>query len=57
MRYVITVRKGNRILQRHYFNDYVGAMNMMDFIEEHKDKMYDINATVEFQDTDPFNKG
>ena len=53
-RYVITVRKGKRILQRHFFNDYHAAMEMMDFIEERKDSLYAIGSIVEFRDTDPF---
>lgn len=57
MRYVITVRVGKRVLEKHTFNDYFAAMDMMDFIESTKDKMYSINAIVEFKDTDPFNKG
>lgn len=57
MRYVITVRVGKRVLEKHTFNDYYAAMDMMDFIERTKDKMYSINAIVEFKDTDPFNKG
>lgn len=56
-RYVITVRKGNRILQRHFFSDYYAAMDMMDFIEERKDSLYAIGSIVEFRDTDPFARG
>lgn len=54
MRYEILIRKGNKILGRHKFNDYDAAMDMLDFVESTKDKMYAIGAAVEFKDTKPF---
>jgi hypothetical protein len=50
-RYIITVRKGSRLLQTHYFSEYEGAMSMLDWIAEHKDKLYAIGSTVEFRDS------
>jgi hypothetical protein len=52
-RYEITVRKGSRVLQTHYFNDYSGAMDMLDFIAKHKDALYAIGSTVEFRTIAP----
>ena len=53
-RYEIIVRKGSRILQKHYFNDYEGAMSMLDWIDEHKDAVYAFGSVVEFRDLNPF---
>lgn len=53
-RYEVTVRKGRKIYERKYFNDYDAAMDWMDFVEEKTDKLYAIGAFVEFRDLDPF---
>lgn len=53
-RYIITVKQGKKILDRRYYNDYNLAMNELDFIEENADKLYDMDATVEFKDSTPF---
>ena len=53
-RYVITVRLGRKILDRRYYNDYNIAMLELDFIEERKDALYAIGASIEFKDTNPF---
>jgi hypothetical protein len=53
-RYIITVKQGKKILDRRYYNNYDLAMDELDFIEENADKLYDINAIVEFKDSTPF---
>ncbi len=53
-RYIITVKQGKKILDRRYYNNYDLSMDELDFIEENADKLYDINAIVEFKDSTPF---
>lgn len=56
-RYVIIVRSGQKIMQRHYFNSYDQALDMLEFIEDNGHKLYSTKISVEFKDTNPFDKG
>jgi len=52
-RYEITVRNGRKILERHYFSDYVVCMEFLDFLESQNERLQR-GATIEYKDLKPF---
>lgn len=46
--YKIIVRVGKRVLDKRYHWDYLRAIDDLNFIEENRDKLYCVNATIEF---------
>ena len=49
-RYEVTVKRGRKIVERHYFNDYEVCMGFLDLLEY---RYSGTLAKVEYKDFDP----
>lgn len=52
-RYEIVVKSSRKIIERHYFDDYVVCMEFLDFLESQNERLQR-GVTIEYKDLKPF---